>query len=182
MGHDPRAMLAGIVYSLTATRRRHKELCQGIQHGRPVMNISRRGLLIFAAILFLLLGREQARAQKQSTKMTVSYSAAGGQYINLFVAKEFGIFREARARRDVESDQQQLAGCRFVALEKRRCRHGTGRRHFRRHCQRRHRLYDFRRMHALHGVGNLGATEYQERQGSWSARRSARPIRIPSAI
>ena len=56
------------------------------------MNISRRGLLIFAAILFLLLGREQARAQKQSTKMTVSYSAAGGQYINLFVAKEFGIF------------------------------------------------------------------------------------------
>lgn len=56
------------------------------------MNISRRGLLIFAAISFLLLAREQARAQKQSTKMTVSYSAAGGQYINLFVAKEFGIF------------------------------------------------------------------------------------------
>src|SRR5512147_186352 len=56
------------------------------------MNISRHGRFIFAAVLFLLLAREQARAQKQSTKMTVSYSAAGGQYINLFVAKEFGIF------------------------------------------------------------------------------------------
>ena len=42
-----------------------------------------------------LLSRiDQAAAQKPPTKMTASYSAAGGQYINLFVAKEFGIFEK----------------------------------------------------------------------------------------
>jgi NitT/TauT family transport system substrate-binding protein len=37
---------------------------------------------------------DQAIAQKPPAKLTVSYSAAGGQYINLFVAKEFGIFEK----------------------------------------------------------------------------------------
>ena len=49
-------------------------------------------LLIFLAAF--LSGAGRAVAQKQPTKMTVGYSAAGGQYINLFVAKELGIFEK----------------------------------------------------------------------------------------
>ena len=40
----------------------------------------------------LLIADLDVSAQKQPDKMTVSYSASGGQYINLFVAKELGIF------------------------------------------------------------------------------------------
>jgi NitT/TauT family transport system substrate-binding protein len=36
----------------------------------------------------------EVSAQKQPDKMTVSYSASGGQYINLFAAKELGIFEK----------------------------------------------------------------------------------------
>jgi NitT/TauT family transport system substrate-binding protein len=50
-----------------------------------------RVLLLISAVLF---GASPAVAQKQATNMTVAYSAAGGQYINLFVAKELGILEK----------------------------------------------------------------------------------------
>lgn len=58
------------------------------------MNLSCFGRLFFAAVLALLLASAPVRAQKPLTKITASYSAAGGQYINLFAAKEFGIFEK----------------------------------------------------------------------------------------
>jgi NitT/TauT family transport system substrate-binding protein len=51
-------------------------------------------LLAIALISGLLLSASHTHAQKPLTKMTVSYSAAGGQYLNVFVAKEFGIFEK----------------------------------------------------------------------------------------
>lgn len=45
-------------------------------------------------ILTLLFAFKPAAAQKQPVKMTVSYAASGGQYINLFAAKELGIFEK----------------------------------------------------------------------------------------
>ena len=56
------------------------------------MSLSRSARIVLVVLCVLSLGSKEARAQKQPTKMTVSYSAAGGQYINLFAAKEFGIF------------------------------------------------------------------------------------------
>ena len=51
--------------------------------------------LILSVMVFSLLQPEiAAGAQPSLTKMTVSYSASGGQYINLFVAKELGIFEK----------------------------------------------------------------------------------------
>lgn len=56
------------------------------------MSLSRSARIVLMMLCVLAFGSTEAGAQKQPTKMTVSYSAAGGQYINLFVAKEFGIF------------------------------------------------------------------------------------------
>jgi NitT/TauT family transport system substrate-binding protein len=51
--------------------------------------------LILSVMVFSLLQPEiAAGAQPSLTKMTVSYSASGGQYINLFAAKELGIFEK----------------------------------------------------------------------------------------
>jgi len=51
--------------------------------------------LILSVTVFSLLQPEiAAGAQPSLTKMTVSYSASGGQYINLFAAKELGIFEK----------------------------------------------------------------------------------------
>ena len=46
---------------------------------------------IFGCLLILLLINGSASAQK-TTKLTVGFSATGGQYINLFAAKELGLF------------------------------------------------------------------------------------------
>src|SRR5258706_11390227 len=56
------------------------------------MSLSRSARIVLAVLCVVAIGATEAGAQKQPTKLTVSYSAAGGQYINLFVAKEFGIF------------------------------------------------------------------------------------------
>src|SRR5437762_3060322 len=58
------------------------------------MNAARRILCIIGLLIGLLFGPGQAIAQKQLTKMTIGYSASGGQYINLFTAKELGIFEK----------------------------------------------------------------------------------------
>ena len=51
-------------------------------------------LSIVALAVALPFCATPAAAQKQPAKLTFSYRAAGGQYINLFVAKEFGIFEK----------------------------------------------------------------------------------------
>jgi NitT/TauT family transport system substrate-binding protein len=58
------------------------------------MKICRSALPLLIVLVAFLLGAGRAVAQKQPTKMTVGYSAAGGQYINLFIAKELGIFEK----------------------------------------------------------------------------------------
>ena len=58
------------------------------------MKICRSALPLLIVLVAFLLGAGSAVAQKQPTKMTVGYSAAGGQYINLFIAKELGIFEK----------------------------------------------------------------------------------------
>ena len=57
------------------------------------MSLCRFARIVALASGFLLTATH-ADAQKPPTKMTVSYSAAGGQYINIFAAKEFGIFEK----------------------------------------------------------------------------------------
>ncbi len=57
------------------------------------MNPKRPILRITGLLLALLFGSGQAFGQKP-IKMTVGYSATGGQYINIFVAKELGIFEK----------------------------------------------------------------------------------------
>jgi len=47
---------------------------------------------LMAALVGLASGR--AWAQQQPIKMTVSFSASGGQYINIFAAKELGVFEK----------------------------------------------------------------------------------------
>src|ERR1044072_9085578 len=58
------------------------------------MQFLRFFLTFSIAIATLLIAGREVSAQKQPDKMTVSYSASGGQYINLFVAKELGIFEK----------------------------------------------------------------------------------------
>ncbi len=58
------------------------------------MKICRSALSLLIVLAAFLLGAGRAVAQKQPTKMTVGYSAAGGQYINLFIAKDLGIFEK----------------------------------------------------------------------------------------
>ena len=55
------------------------------------MNSKRLMMSIVGYLLFQLALNGPALAQK-TTKMTVGFSATGGQYINLFAAKELGLF------------------------------------------------------------------------------------------
>ena len=83
----------------------------------------------------MTFGAGRAFAQKPAAKVTVSYSAAGGQYINLFVVKEFGIFEKHGL--DVTLNQiNSSSSRRRFALEERRCSHGTHRCDLRRHPRR----------------------------------------------
>ena len=58
------------------------------------MKIFRAALWLVVFLSGVTFGASRAVAQKPAAKMTVSYSASGGQYINLFAAKEFGIFEK----------------------------------------------------------------------------------------
>jgi NitT/TauT family transport system substrate-binding protein len=51
-------------------------------------------LWVSAVMLGLCFAAGQALAQKQPIKMTVGYTAAGAQYINIFAAKELGLFEK----------------------------------------------------------------------------------------
>lgn len=56
------------------------------------MNAIRWSFGLFSFILGLSFGSAPALAQKQPIKMTVGYTASGAQYINIFAAKELGLF------------------------------------------------------------------------------------------
>ncbi len=58
------------------------------------MNSNRWMLRIGAVMLGLCFAAGHAFAQKQPIKMTVGYTASGAQYINIFVAKELGLFEK----------------------------------------------------------------------------------------
>ena len=68
----------------------------------------------------LLIADLDVSAQKQPDKMTVSYSASGGQYINLFVAKELGIFEKHGldiTLNQINSSSQAVASLRSKSVD-----------------------------------------------------------------
>lgn len=70
--------------------------------------------------LSFLTSINPAGAQKPPTKLTVSYAAAGGQYINLFVAKEFGIFEKHGldvSLNQINSSSQAVAALRSNSVD-----------------------------------------------------------------
>ena len=72
------------------------------------------------AIATLLIADLDVSAQKQAEKMTVSYSASGGQYINLFVAKELGIFEKHGldvTLNQINSSSQAVASLRSKSVD-----------------------------------------------------------------
>jgi NitT/TauT family transport system substrate-binding protein len=84
------------------------------------MRPSRFARLAVLLISVLLLITTQAHAQKPLTKMTASYSAAGGQYLNLFVAKEFGIFEKHGldvTLNQINSSSQAVASLRSKSVD-----------------------------------------------------------------
>jgi len=84
------------------------------------MNIFRTLLALGAILSGILLVSGTASAQKPPIKMTVSYSASGGQYINLFVAKELGIFEKHGldvALQQINSSSQAVAALRSKSID-----------------------------------------------------------------
>ena len=77
--------------------------------------------LILSVTVFSLLPPEiAAGAQPSPTKMTVSYSASGGQYINLFAAKELGIFEKHGldvTLNQINSSSQAVASLRSKSVD-----------------------------------------------------------------
>jgi NitT/TauT family transport system substrate-binding protein len=77
--------------------------------------------LILSVMIFSLLQPEiAAGAQPSLTKMTVSYSASGGQYINLFAAKELGIFEKHGldvTLNQINSSSQAVASLRSKSVD-----------------------------------------------------------------
>jgi NitT/TauT family transport system substrate-binding protein len=72
------------------------------------------------AIATLSITDLEVTAQQQPDKMTVSYSASGGQYINLFVAKELGIFEEHGldvTLNQINSSSQAVASLRSKSVD-----------------------------------------------------------------
>ena len=68
----------------------------------------------------LLIADLDVSAQKQPDKMTVSYSASGGQYINLFVGKELGIFEKHGldvTLNQINSSSQAVASLRSKSVD-----------------------------------------------------------------
>jgi NitT/TauT family transport system substrate-binding protein len=84
------------------------------------MTIFRSMLLLGAMLSGFLFGGGEVGAQKQPIKMTVSYSASGGQYINIFAAKEFGIFEKHGldvTLQQINSSSQAVASLRSKSVD-----------------------------------------------------------------
>src|SRR5689334_4644036 len=73
------------------------------------------------AVMFgFLLRGDAVAAQQQTAKMTVSYSASGGQYINIFAAKELGIFEKHGldvTLQQINSSSQAVASLRSKSVD-----------------------------------------------------------------
>jgi NitT/TauT family transport system substrate-binding protein len=84
------------------------------------MNAIRLMLWASAAMLGLCFETGQALAQKQPIKMTVGYTAAGAQYINIFAAKELGVFEKHGldvTLNQVNSSSQTVASLRSASID-----------------------------------------------------------------
>ncbi|MGE5220684.1 MAG: ABC transporter substrate-binding protein [Chloroflexota bacterium] len=84
------------------------------------MEIRRSLCLVVAILSGPLFSLGQSDAQKPPTKMTVSYSASGGQYINIFAAKELGIFEKHGldvTLKQINSSSQAVAALRSKSVE-----------------------------------------------------------------
>ena len=84
------------------------------------MKIFRAALWLIVFLSGMTFGAGRAFAQKSAVKMTASYSAAGGQYINLFVAKEFGIFEKHGldvTLNQINSSSQAVAALRSKSVD-----------------------------------------------------------------
>ena len=84
------------------------------------MKIFRAILALGAIWIGILLVSGDGRAQPAPIKMTVSYSASGGQYINLFAAKELGIFEKHGVDvtlQQINSSSQAVASLRSKSVD-----------------------------------------------------------------
>ena len=84
------------------------------------MNAMRSMLWVGAVMLGLCFAPEQTLAQKQPIKMTVGYTAAGAQYINIFSAKELGLFEKHGldvTLNQVNSSSQTVASLRSNSID-----------------------------------------------------------------
>jgi NitT/TauT family transport system substrate-binding protein len=84
------------------------------------MTIFRSMLLLGAMLSGFLFGGGEVGAQKQPIKMTVSYSASGGQYVNIFAAKELGIFEKHGldvTLQQINSSSQAVASLRSKSVD-----------------------------------------------------------------
>lgn len=84
------------------------------------MKFFRTTLVLGAIWAAILLVGGDARAQPAPIKMTVSYSASGGQYINLFAAKELGIFEKHGldvTLQQINSSSQAVASLRSKSVD-----------------------------------------------------------------
>ena len=82
--------------------------------------IAVRTVILLATFLWTSsITHDQAAAQNR-TRMTVGYSAAGGQYVNLFVAKELGIFEKHGldvTLNQINSSSQAVASLRSASVD-----------------------------------------------------------------
>lgn len=77
-------------------------------------------LMLSVTVSILWHAEMAAGAQQTPTKMTVSYSASGGQYINLFAAKELGIFEKHGldvTLNQINSSSQAVASLRSKSVD-----------------------------------------------------------------
>ncbi len=84
------------------------------------MKIFRAALWLIVFLSGMTFGASRAVAQKSAAKMTVSYSASGGQYINLFAAKEFSIFEKHGldvTLQQINSSSQAVASLRSRSVD-----------------------------------------------------------------
>jgi len=80
---------------------------------------ARLNFLVLLSVVLPLLLNSSASAQKL-TKMTVGFSATGGQYINLFAAKELGLFEKRGldvTLNQINSSAQTVASLRSASVD-----------------------------------------------------------------
>jgi NitT/TauT family transport system substrate-binding protein len=79
-----------------------------------------RTIILLVTFVWTFAGAFEHAAAQSRTKMTVGYSAAGGQYMNLFVAKELGIFEKHGldvTLNQINSSSQAVASLRSASVD-----------------------------------------------------------------